>query len=82
MYPVSSQDLISPYFRESSEQDLQDTKRRHVKEVEATSNNMTIKGNHKVLLERQVVPISEHEKASAITGALCYCCCMVRASLH
>ena len=51
-----------------------------MKEVDATSNNMTTKGNHKVLLERRAVPISEHEGASAITGALCYCC-VVPASL-
>lgn len=56
------------------------TKRTPGKEVEATPNNMTIEENQKVLLERQVVPISEHEGASAITGVSCYSCFVLTAS--
>lgn len=81
MYPGSSEDLLSPYFRWSSEQDLQDTKGTQVKEGEATSNNRTIKGNHKILLKRLAVPISEHRIVSAMVEALCYCSCKVTASL-
>ena len=45
-----------PVFQQGSEPDLQDTQRTQTEEAEEDSDDMTIKGNHKVLPERQMSP--------------------------